>query len=551
MRRTNSLEVFLPALVALGVGCAAAGCTGALDAGIGGGDRQPPMERGSVPLRALRPDEINNALDDVFGEGERREVDFPVARVPDRYTTFAAAQVVSPASLGIIEARLGEVASYLARSPTAIGCSVDVEGRVCVEAFSRRVLSRLYRRDATDADIQRVGQLFESRRAEEDATSALATTLHAMLMSPYFLYAWNADAVAAAGATRTRLAGFEVSERLALLLWQSVPDARLLEAARTGRLDSATGIRIEASRMMRDARFERFVLGFMREWLGVDHVSTLSREIPEWSDSLRPEMEHEVERFVGDWLENDGSMSGLFTSRRRFLSPSLAAFVQLPTLASETGRGVEASDPEHASGIFTLTAFTAAHAMPSMRFGPTKRGHWIRTHLLCGVIGSPPPTALADAPEVHAGESTRQWHERLMENSYCGGCHSRMDNMGFSLEHYDGAGRFRMTDSGHAINTSARVGESQDVMLDGAYDSISGMAQGFAGSPVVADCMAQHLTEYALGTDQSRATLLGTVPRRSIAIRPVSQALLTQDFTTAMLELVTSDAFLTTARETR
>ncbi len=370
-------------------------------------------------------------------------------------------------------------------------------------------------------------------------------------MSPYFLYAWNADAVAASGTTRTRLSGFEVSERLALLLWQSVPDQALLASARAGRLDNEAGIRAEAERMMADPRFERFVLGFVREWLGVDHVDTLSRDIPEWSDSLRPEMEHEVERFVGDWLEHDRSMSGLFTSRRRFLSPQLAAFVQLPALASETGRGVEATDAEQASGIFTLTAFTAAHAMPSMRFGPTKRGHWIRTHLLCGVIGSPPPDALERAPEVRASESTRDWHERLMENAYCGGCHSRMDNMGFSLEHFDGAGRFRMTESGRAINTSAMVGGSQDAMLDGAYDSISDLAQGFAGSPVVAECMAQHLTEYALGTDQSKATLRGTESRRSIAIRPVSQALLTQDFTAAMLELVTSDAFLTTARDAR
>ncbi len=156
MRCSRSFKVVLPALVALSVGSGLAGCTGALDGGIGSGDRQPPVERGSVPLCALRPHEINHAIDDVFGELERREVDFPVARERGRYTTFAAAQVVSPASLGIIEARLGDVAGDLARSSTAIGCSVDVEGRACVEAFARRVMSRLYRRDVADADIQRV-----------------------------------------------------------------------------------------------------------------------------------------------------------------------------------------------------------------------------------------------------------------------------------------------------------------------------------------------------------------------------------------------------------
>ena len=43
--------------------------------------------------------------------------------------------------------------------------------------------------------------------------------------------------------------------------------------------------------------------------------------------------------------------------------------------------------------------------------------------------------------------------EQHRNNPVCASCHSRMDPLGFALEHYDAIGQFRETDGGADINS--------------------------------------------------------------------------------------------------
>ncbi len=542
-------------------------CTGSLDAGPTWGGRgpgvdpestEPEVERGATPIRALGEVELENVLEDVMPVLGRQDLTIPASRVAHRYSTFAGGQSVTSATLQLAEGSLTRTASAIASSDAAVGCSVDAEGRACVEAFARRALPRLYRRELAETDVRALGDLYDAQRASDDPRTALTTTIAAMLLSPRFLYAWS-DAAGRDGTgrsvdARTRLSGFEVAERLSFFLWASSPDEALLDAAARGDLDSDAGVRREATRMMDDLRFDRFLVTFFDQWLGLEDVERVTKDpsrIPEWHDGLGAQMGQEAHRFVIHWAREDGSLDGLFTSRDRFLTPELATFVALPHLGSEDGSARAAEDPRQASGIFTLAAFQAMHSRPSSRFGPTLRGHWMRTRLLCGVIGSPPPDALMRAPTEDPTAQTRSWHEQLIANPGCGACHGQMDRLGFAMEHFDGAGRFRTMEQGRAVDPSAEVIGSGDRVLDGEYESITDLAAALAGSPVVADCLAQHLTEYALGTDQSRAGVAGTASRRSIAIPLVARDLLGGGLDAAVLTLVTSEAFVTAPVEER
>lgn len=512
---------------------------------------EPAVERGATPIRALGEVELENVLEDVVPVLGRQELTIPASRIAHRYSTFAGGQSVTSATLQLAEGSLTRVAGAIAASDAALGCSVDVEGRGCVEAFARRALPRLYRRALDERDVTALGDLYDAQRASDDPRTALTTTLAAMLLSPRFLYAWT-DASSRRADARTRLSGFEIAERLSFLLWASSPDDALLDAAARGDLATDAGVRAEATRMMEDPRFDRFLVTFFDQWLGLEDIERVTKDpsrIPEWHEGLGPQMADEAHRFVIHWGREDGSLDGLFTSRDRFLTHDLATFLAVPHLGSEDGSAREAIDPRQASGIFTLSAFQASHSRPSSRFGPTLRGHWMRTRLLCGVIGSPPPDALMRAPTEDPSAQTRAWHEQLIANPGCGACHSQMDRLGLSLEHFDGAGRFRTSEAGLAVDPSAEVIGSGDRMLDGEYDSITDLAASLAGSPVVADCMAQHLTEYALGTDQSRAGVAGTASRRSVAIPLVAGELLRSGLDAALLTLVTSEAFVTAPAE--
>lgn len=522
------------------------GCTGRIDTGASSDRDLPRVERGTVPMRALTERELANALSDLFPDVTIPPLTVPAAAGRDRYTTFAASQVVTSATLNVIEGSAERAATAIVDGG-GLGCAPESEGRACLEAFASRVLPLLQRRAVSASDVTRFGDLFETLRRDDDARTSAILVVEAALFSPATLYLW-VDARERAPGERRRLSGHELAERLSFALWASVPDPALLTSARNGRLDEPDGLEGEARRMMNDPRFDRFVVGFLTEWLGIteiDHVTKDRERIAEWEDDLGPEMRAEAEAFFRHWGRRDGTLSGLFGSRRRFASPRLAAFLGIPELGSEDGDGVLASDPEQASGIFTLSAFLAAHSRPSSRFGPTLRGHWMRTRLMCGVIGTPPVTALMRAPTEDLSLPTRAWHEALMENDGCASCHGKMDGLGFSLEHFDGAGRFRELDARVPVDASATVVGSGDRHLDGDYASIVELAPALAASGRITDCVAQHLAEYVLGTDQSRAGVAGVASSRSIAIRDVADALETADLREALAVLLTSEAFTT------
>ena len=75
------------------------------------------------------------------------------------------------------------------------------------------------------------------------------------------------------------------------------------------------------------------------------------------------------------------------------------------------------------------------------------RGKFVRQRLFCQDPPPPPP----NVPELVEGEkaaltgSLRQRMEQHRANPSCAVCHRMMDPLGFSLENFDGLGRWRET----------------------------------------------------------------------------------------------------------
>src|SRR5438445_1386116 len=106
-------------------------------------------------------------------------------------------------------------------------------------------------------------------------------------------------------------------------------------------------------------------------------------------------------------------------------------------------------------GILTQASILTVTSNPT-RTSPVKRGKWILENLL----GTPPPPPPPDVPELKARAqdgkllSLRQQMEQHRANSVCASCHSRMDPIGFALENFDGVGKWRIEDSGSAIDAT-------------------------------------------------------------------------------------------------
>jgi hypothetical protein len=173
-------------------------------------------------------------------------------------------------------------------------------------------------------------------------------------------------------------------------------------------------------------------------------------------------LDDEASRWGGAFFMHGGSLNGLFA----------------PLGDSEEGRAGFASEP----------AFLSAYPNPS------DRGKRLLSALFCLDI----PTLDGEKPElgtVPEGMTRRDRLEELAASPACLGCHVYMDQLGFSLEHFDAVGAYRETDNGLPVDASGQV---NPVYTTFDYDAFTDLAPQLAGAPEVAACVTRSLFEYSL-----------------------------------------------------
>jgi translation elongation factor EF-1beta len=114
---------------------------------------------------------------------------------------------------------------------------------------------------------------------------------------------------------------------------------------------------------------------------------------------------------------------------------------------------------------------------------------------------------VAPLPEPTESSTTRQRVEvQHLAVDGCRSCHLQMDLIGFGLEHFDAAGRYRdkegrfdIDDSGQLLNTSAG-----DITFKGAEE----LARRLASLPETSTCLAAFLASNAFGLDHHDTTCM-------------------------------------------
>jgi hypothetical protein len=169
----------------------------------------------------------------------------------------------------------------------------------------------------------------------------------------------------------------------------------------------------------------------------------------------------EASRWGGALFMHGGSLDGLFA----------------PFGDSEEGRASFASEP----------VFLSAYPSPS------DRGKRLLRALFCENVGTPPEeTSLGTVPE---GMTRRDWLGEMVATPACLGCHTYLDPLGFSLEHFDAVGEYRETDNGLPVDAS---GPASVDYLTFEFESFTDLAPQLAGTPEVAACVTRSLFEYTL-----------------------------------------------------
>lgn len=375
----------------------------------------------------------------------------------------------------------------------------------CAKSFIDSFSRRAFRRAVSEAERSGLFAVYGVARGSGSFESGVRLVIQTVLSSPSFLYHVEKSAGVDTDGLR-KLAPYALANRLSYLLWGSLPDVALLDAAASGKLESEEGIEQEARRMISarpDAAREGF-RDFYRQWLSLSELESMERDktmFPDFTRAVAKELGESLSRQIDATVWDDhGGLDALLLGESAFVNAAVAPLFGL-SAADGTLREV-ALDPAQRRGILTHPALLSVLAKPNQS-DPVIRGKFVRERMLCQHLPPPPPNVATVPPDPKPGLTTRQRFSEHATNASCAGCHKLMDPIGFGLENYDALGRYRAIEEGVSIDARGEIVSSVDT--DGAFEGPLALSERLAGSKAVRECVATQFFRFALARTETKA----------------------------------------------
>ena len=339
-----------------------------------------------------------------------------------------------------------------------------------LKAFSLRFAQMAYRRPLTEEQKADLSKIYEGAAPEVAAKRAFIFTLS----NPAFLYPGIGPQD-----------DYAVASRLALTLWDSVPDVALLKAAAAGQLKDAAQVRTHAQRMMKDPRAKAKLRDFLHHWLHVEEGAEIAKDQKEYPGfdqgvvmDLRTSLDLFAESIV--WSEQSDYRQ-LLLSDTILMNDRLAKFYGQKV---EAGAGFQPvkMDADQRAGVLTHP-FVLATFSYTKSSSPIHRGVFVTRNIL-GRMLKPPPMAIAFMDDKFDPSLTmREKVAELTSKPACMSCHVTINPLGFSFERFDAVGRVRATDNKKPVNPVSDYATSDGnvIKLTGARDVAIHAAESLAG----------------------------------------------------------------------
>jgi mono/diheme cytochrome c family protein len=332
----------------------------------------------------------------------------------------------------------------------------------CAREILTRLAERAYRRPATDDEVAELLGFYRKGRAEDGFEAGVQFALERLLVDPDFLFRIERERPNAAPGSLYPLSDLELASRLSFFLWSSIPDQDLLDAAKGGRLKTATELARQVRRMLADPRSRALVDNFAGQWLRLRNLRDQGREsaeYPEFDENLRDSFRRETELFVESTLREDRSVVELLSANYTYVNERLARHYGIPGILGNRFRRVTFGTNQPRGGLLGQGSVLMVTSHPN-RTSPVLRGKW----LLETILGAPPPEPPADVPGLpDRGEggrpaSVRERLEVHRRNPVCANCHAPMDPLGFALENFDAIGSWRdVSEAGTPIDATGTL----------------------------------------------------------------------------------------------
>jgi hypothetical protein len=237
-----------------------------------------------------------------------------------------------------------------------------------------------------------------------------------------------------------------LATRLALFLWNSLPDDRLRERAARGELRQPDVLRTETERLLAAPQSRRFVEAFLDYWIDLRKIEDSTPSTTLYNDyylddALTEAAVAEAQLFFEEMLRKNLPARNVVDSAFTFLNERLAQHYGIDGVKGIAMRRVELP-PDGVRGGFMTQASVLKVTANGTTTSPVLRGKWILERIL-GIDIPPPPPVAAVEPDIRGAVTIRQQLEKHREDPSCASCHRKMDPPGFALESFDVMGGWR------------------------------------------------------------------------------------------------------------
>jgi hypothetical protein len=494
-----------------------AGCTGSiLQPGsnaaeqLGGhGVVDPEIIEVSFPIsevRRLTREEYANSVRDLVGVNPGIEIDFlpQDPRVPfdNDYVSQVPSKALIEGANGLALSIAKQVVADPLLKAKVTGCTpADAKDAACFRSFIKSFGRQALRRSLTAVEIDAfTTTLMPLAELDKNFYTAVELAIASLLQHVEFLY--RIEIGTPVDANLLALTQTELASRLSFMLWESVPDPRLLDLAEQGQLGTAEQIAAVARQMLADPKAVSMLTRFHALWLGYERLNQASA----LGSAMRRESDGLVQRVVFD---KPGSWYELFRSKETLINDTLADIYGMPKPGGEKWVPYSGAPRQ---GLLSHAAYLAGGS----KFGdssPVMRGILVRERLMCQKIPPPPANVNPDDPIPGLPTDCKKTKYSMHGTGGCANCHAKLDPIGFGLEQFDQVGRYREFENGRPDCPVDGKGELKDLKL--SFSGPAGLADRLIESGQLDDCMLTHLLQFSLGrevtAEESKTTLRGLV----------------------------------------
>jgi mono/diheme cytochrome c family protein len=336
--------------------------------------------------------------------------------------------------------------------------------------FAHKFVERAFRRPLSDDE--KTIHIYRQFEEAGNPDAAVKRVVLLALKSPRFLYRELAT---------DEVDSHEVAERLALGLWDSLPDEELRKAAAAGELKTREQVANQAKSMAADPRAKAKLRQFLLLWLRVDQPPELSKDKEKFADfdaDVASDLRRSLELSLDEVIDAEkADFRRLIASKEVWLNGRLSKIYGIEASPDAPFAKAKLDDGQRA-GVLSHPYLMASFAYTAAS-SPIHRGVFLSRSLLGRALRQPPEAVAPLAPDLHADLSTRDRVALQTSPQACQMCHEMINPLGFALENFDALGRYRKEEQGKPIDAT------------GQYLTRSGETRKFAGPRELADFLVQ------------------------------------------------------------